>query len=394
MSERHLRAVGADEVGGAADEPFSGAEAPELALLTPQQRSELRRAKRAALWVGLILPLVVVVAATAVLLAWSGRLPDPVARHWSGDEPDGFSSQTANLLTYLGLGGGMAVLFGLIGLLGAGQSTQAVWSVMNRIMAAASLTIVTSIMVMAVLTAHLQLDLSDARDAPGPGAAPGLSFGAGIALGVLAFFVQPRVRVDAPPGDEPPRLELGKTERAVWTGEVRPTRVFGWAMFGTIAAMAAGSLSVWLAEGVGIALWIMLGALLLVVVLLTTHLWFRVRADRDGIEARSLLGWPAFRAPIGDIARVEVREIAPFAEWGGWGTRWIPGRGVGIVMRTGEGLVVTRRDGRLFALTVDDAATAAALLTASVRRNGEEPGGDAPADDTHDTDDTTEERRS
>jgi hypothetical protein len=119
-----------------------------------------------------------------------------------------------------------------------------------------------------------------------------------------------------------------------------------------------------------------------------------VRADRDGIEARSLLGWPAFRAPIGDIARVEVREIAPFAEWGGWGTRWIPGRGVGIVMRTGEGLVVTRRDGRLFALTVDDAATAAALLTASVRRNGEEPGGDAPADDTHDTDDTTEERRS
>jgi hypothetical protein len=37
-------------------------------------------------------------------------------------------------------------------------------------------------------------------------------------------------------------------------------------------------------------------------------------------------------------------------------------------MRTGEGILITRRDGRLFAVTVDDAATGAALLEAVAAR--------------------------
>jgi hypothetical protein len=39
------------------------------------------------------------------------------------------------------------------------------------------------------------------------------------------------------------------------------------------------------------------------------------------------------------------------------------GGGVGYVVRTGEGIEVERTSGRRFVVTVDDAATGAALLT-------------------------------
>jgi hypothetical protein len=44
--------------------------------------------------------------------------------------------------------------------------------------------------------------------------------------------------------------------------------------------------------------------------------------------------------------------------------RLVPNGSFGIVLRAGEALQVTRRDGRRFTVTVDDAATAAALLEA------------------------------
>ena len=37
----------------------------------------------------------------------------------------------------------------------------------------------------------------------------------------------------------------------------------------------------------------------------------------------------------------------------------------GLVMRTGEGIVVTRGNGRIFAVTVDDAETGASILAAA-----------------------------
>jgi len=59
--------------------------------------------------------------------------------------------------------------------------------------------------------------------------------------------------------------------------------------------------------------------------------------------------------------------VDPMGQFGGWGLRWGPA-GFGVVLRTGEGIEVRRRSGKTLTVTVDDAATGAALLNALVAR--------------------------
>lgn len=80
------------------------------------------------------------------------------------------------------------------------------------------------------------------------------------------------------------------------------------------------------------------------------------------VEARSFIGWPVVRAAASNVADVAVGEVAPFAEFGGWGLRLSVDGKVGIVMRRGEGLRIERRTGRPIVVTLDDAAAAAAAL--------------------------------
>src|SRR5690606_19746178 len=88
---------------------------------------------------------------------------------------------------------------------------------------------------------------------------------------------------------------------------------------------------------------------------------FRVRVNGEGLQARSLMGWPNSRIPLSTIEKVEVVDIDPFAEFGGWGWRLgLDGRR-GVVMRKGEALQITHR-GRVFVVTVDGAPEAAAVL--------------------------------
>lgn len=58
--------------------------------------------------------------------------------------------------------------------------------------------------------------------------------------------------------------------------------------------------------------------------------------------------------------------VNPMGDFGGWGLRLSVDGRVGVVLRTGEALQITRRKGRPFVVTVDDAETAAAVLSAQV----------------------------
>ncbi|WP_165384190.1 DUF1648 domain-containing protein [Leucobacter triazinivorans] len=369
--QRHLRAVGA-----AGDVPAAAPGPPHPARLSPHQLRDLRRARRAAVWVGVVLPLALTAAAAAILVAWSPRLPDPMATHWSGSGgPDGFMSPMAGILVFAGLGVGMSLLLGLLAVFGGGTGGSGarggrgpglVWSGMNRFLAAVSLWTVVLLMVLAVLSAQIQLDLSDARDAPGIGGAMWIAFGAAFAAGTVGFVAQPGVRVDVPATAEALAIELDEGERAVWTATIRPSAILVWVIAATVL-LTLGT-TIWLfLLGEPLA-WMNLGITVLLIVLFSVGSWYRVRIDSGGLVARSLVGRPSFRVPTADVARVDARELNPFAEWGGWGLRWVPGTGFGIVMRTGEGILVTRRDGRIFAVTVDDAATGAALLEAVAER--------------------------
>ncbi len=334
---------------------------------------DLKRAKRAALWVGLIVPLVLTAIAAALLIAWLPRMPDPAATHWSGGgRPDGFGAPGTNAGISLGIGLGLIAVFQAVPLLERLKMGAPVWTAVHRLFPAFCLATVALIQLVAVITARVQLDLDDAREAPGVGGWMIASGGTALVAGVIGYLAQPRVRIGARETADSTPLPLRETERAVWVGEIRPSAVFLWALIPAILLVSATA--VWLFL-IGTAVWIPTGVLaVLMIVLAVTTCWFRVRIDASGVEARSLVGWPVFRVPADAVERVTVREIRPFGEFGGWGTRWMPGTGLGIVMGGGDGIVVTRRDGRIFALSIDDAETAAALLTAAADARPREAG--------------------
>ncbi|BDZ48219.1 hypothetical protein GCM10025867_04600 [Frondihabitans sucicola] len=65
------------------------------------------------------------------------------------------------------------------------------------------------------------------------------------------------------------------------------------------------------------------------------------------------------KAPNQSTTRVGHRDCP--SHWGGWGYRILPGKR-GIILHSGPGLVITRLDGRLFAVTVKSPERGVTLL--------------------------------
>jgi hypothetical protein len=78
------------------------------------------------------------------------------------------------------------------------------------------------------------------------------------------------------------------------------------------------------------------------------------------------LGWPRRVIALSDVAEASAIVVEPM-QWGGWGYRWIPwARASAAVIRRGPGIALTLRDGRQFAVTVDDAVNGAKLTSAAL----------------------------
>ena len=96
-----------------------------------------------------------------------------------------------------------------------------------------------------------------------------------------------------------------------------------------------------------------------------------VRVDAHALEVRcGHAGLPRRRIPLTDIVDVEVASSVTPRQWGGWGYRWRPERGTGVIVRRGEGVVVRLGDGRSFTVTVDGAASAATAIRARLAPTG------------------------
>ncbi|MBT2387715.1 DUF1648 domain-containing protein, partial [Streptomyces sp. ISL-11] len=155
------------------------------------------------------------------------------------------------------------------------------------------------------------------------------------------------------------RLALGRGEAVAWTRTAgsRALAVTGWASLalGAAVAVAAG--------------WVWSLAFLINGLMFLAFRALRVTVDRHGLTAG--LPWlprPRVRIPLDRIEGASSRDIRAVADFGGWGYRAHPGRS-GLVLRSGEALVARLTTGSEFAVTVDDAATAAALLNALVDRD-------------------------
>ncbi|GAA1578393.1 DUF1648 domain-containing protein [Leucobacter aridicollis] len=340
----------------------------------PESHPDLPRARMAARVVGLIIPVGLVIVGVIVSLVWLPRLPNPVAVHWSGaGVADGFGSPALSL-----------IMFPITGLIVAGlyfvtrvQDLQNrarpggdIWGPINRLTPAIVLGAAVLIFSLNMVTTAIQLDLPDARQLEPNLAVTIVPAVAGLAAAVLGYFAQPRLRVSATvEADTGEPLELAPAERVAWVGTIGVSRAYLWIMGASLVVLVACLIlvaSIRPAEPAGISI---VGASLLVVVVLTvTCMRFNVRIDERGLEARSFVGWPVMRVPADQVVTVEVGDIHPFGEFGGWGWRLSVDGKIGIVMRTGEGIRVTRRTGRPLVVTIDDAESAATALATAAQQ--------------------------
>ncbi|MGM7697569.1 DUF1648 domain-containing protein [Microbacterium sp. A84] len=326
---------------------------------------DVRRARAAFLWVGVIVPLALIVLATVVIAAWLPEIPEPAATHWGTDGVDGYGPGWTYLVMPIGIGGGIVVLFGAMALfshrLPPKESDRAqAWSP-PRFLGGVSLGTAGMISLLSVVSVGVQRGLSDAADAPGIGLWIVLGFIVLVGFTVLGWFLQPKSpRVFAPNGAAAERIPLAAGEKLVWVGTANMSRIGVVVLLAAVAFLAIRAAMLIAESDAG--WWIYGVATVVIALLVSSTLTFRVRVNARGLSARSLLGWPRTQIPLSDIERVETVEIDPFREFGGWGWRLSMDGRRGIVLRTGEALQVTQSNGRVFVVTLDGASEAAAVL--------------------------------
>jgi hypothetical protein len=286
--------------------------------------------------VGAFAPLAVV-AVTAV--AVRGRLPGTLPVHWSGfGTPDRFAPAWAVLGSVLGATG-LAAALGVAGIAVHRRRTTGAGLVS---LAAGLGGVACAVWLTAVATTLPGTDPQDARLGWHV-----LWIPAGVAWAVTVALLLGRTRRPAPPAPAPP-----PGPRVAWVTVLRS------GLLVTIPLVAAGTVAA-VALTTDPLIWPVI-TLPLAALLFFSDL--RVIVDHRGLRlVTGPFAVPVKRVPIADIVTATAEHIDPL-KWGGWGYRVVPGRSA-LVLRAGPGLVLDLRDGRRFAVTVDQPDVPAALLT-------------------------------
>ncbi|MER7947531.1 DUF1648 domain-containing protein [Streptomyces sp. NPDC096079] len=298
------------------------------------------------------LPFALALTAHLLVLALGyDRLPDPLATHFGGGgRADGFTGRAAftviSTALLLGLGAGWTLLVRRTALWGA-------WATAGFTGA------------LLVLLVRDNLDAGDAALVSSPlanltlaAAVAALFAAAGLALTRLV----PPAPAEAPTASVP-RLPLGASEVAGWTRSTGSRPLTALAVLALVAAPAVLLLAPWPGALLGL-----LGLVVGVPGLALARV--RVTVDRRGLTVRpALAARPRIRVPLDEVAEAGVRDLDAMGDFGGWGYR-VRAHRTGVVLRSGEALVVRRSGGREFAVTVPDARTAAALLNTLAERHG------------------------
>ncbi|WP_104177148.1 hypothetical protein [Cryobacterium sp. Y50] len=295
----------------------------------------------------LCVPVLVVIISWWV---WRDSLPAELASHWSGAGPaDDVMAVGALLTLNLGMTGvpavaGVAISFwpgisararrgayfflGVFGGMGA-----ATW----------------------LISAGLTMQVGDPYEVV-LGAWVIVSFVA-AGYGIIPFLIAPRSRLEAT--DVERRIEFAPSAIGAWSQTIRGN-MFLWVAIGLIVlgsviygpAVVAGRAS---DQIFGIAV------MTVAIVLVASFVRLRVTADWRGLRVVSaIFRIPLKRIRLDAIDAVEAAELRP-TEWGGWGYRIMPGRSA-VILRKGPGLIVTTRNEKQFAISLDDPETPAALL--------------------------------
>lgn len=88
-----------------------------------------------------------------------------------------------------------------------------------------------------------------------------------------------------------------------------------------------------------------------------------VKVDKDSLEVRcGHIGVPRRRIPLSHVVGADFAPAVTPRHWGGWGYRWRPEQGTAVIVRRGEGVVLSLGDGRKFTVTVDNAEMAVRVI--------------------------------
>lgn len=311
---------------------------------------------------GVAVPLAVTAAAWALVASWLPRLPERVALHWGvGGVVDRVGS-AGDLVTVTGVSGGISLVVLAVLSLRVGRTALTRRTVLG--LASGTAVFFGGLLVTMVAT---QVDLADATAAEAPDLGLTLTVVAAVLVGIAAGSLagpDPDLPATAPVPASAARTPLAGTERAVWIRTAGPNAVL--VRWGGLALALYLGLSAWVA--VVAASWLVALVMLGTLLLLLTMLVWQVRVDASGLTARGALGWPRQHVPAHEVVEASTRRVSPSREFGGWGLRTAVNGTVGVVVRGGESIAVERSGGRRFVVTVDDAATGAALLNTFAER--------------------------
>lgn len=185
-----------------------------------------------------------------------------------------------------------------------------------------------------------------------------VSVAAGVLGGRLGFHLHDREEIIDP--NRSPVMELSDTEEAVWVTSIRstPLQLVGL----SVAAIGFAAL---------LALTPWLGLVLIAASIpLISLASIKVRIDRAGLQVKyGPLPWPKTFIGVDRIKVASVADIRP-SEWGGWGYRGsiMMMNQAAVVHRAGPGIRLDLKNGKVFAVTVDEPEVGVALLNAQVKR--------------------------
>lgn len=313
--------------------------------------------------VAVVLPSVVALASALLIVSWLPTLPAQIAIHWGSEGVNGVGSPweiIAILVAVVGLFSG-AMLFSLRDFAESGRPT-----LTHKMLAVTSLWLSVLLGVGMAGSVAVQRGLADAHDAPDP--APWLLLGAviGLACALAAWFVLPRADRTPPHALEVASLEVGQSERTFWTGTVTASRAVLLLLLAVFTILIV-TVVVSALSGAADVVVIVLAVLAVLGLALTTLRW-RVSVGAHGAWAVSVAGWPAVRIPLSEIGDARLVTVNPLGDFGGWGWRWVGGRS-GIIMQAGPAIEVTRTNGKVLVVPIDDAETAVAVLQANLAQS-------------------------
>lgn len=327
-------------------------------------RSDLavRRFVLVAVW----LPVVLVALGVAVQLVLLPQLPSTIAVHWNASGvADGFApAWTQPVLTAV-LGLGLPLLIAFTSLPGLRRGDR---GLTYRLMGATAAGLSALVTVALTWTLAMQAGAGAAAEVSTVwGALIAAVVAAGVA-GVAAWFLQPHEEATDAAARPAAPLALAANERVLWMRTTAMTPGGAIAIVAAVVVIAASAVGAWITGAEPVLAWVLTGIAVLLLGFAATTLAFRVRVDDTGLHVDSVLGFPRFHVPLADVASAACVDVSPMGEFGGWGLRLSTGRRFGVVLRTGQAIEVTRRGGKRFVVTVDDARTGAALLEALVER--------------------------